>query len=283
MAGYDPRVTPARPDLAAKYLEGKVDAARFVEGTLFEVIAPQSPVRRAPAHDASLETEALMGERVTVYKDNGEGWCWGQLGSDGYVGWLPSAALAAPGAAPTDRVAVLRTLAFPGASIKLPPVEALSLGCTLAVTRREGDFAVTGAGLYLPARHLAPLAAMEKDFVAVAERFVGVPYLWGGKTSFGLDCSGLVQVALTASGIGCPRDSDMQKNGLGSAVTPASDYSNLQRGDLLFWPGHVAIARDARTMVHANGFHMATAIEPIAEAVKRIAASGAKLEAVKRL
>ena len=283
LAGYDPRVTPARPDLAAKYLEGKVDPARFVEGALCEIIAPQAPVRRAPSHDASLETEALKGERVTVYEDNGEGWCWGQLGADGYVGWLPSAVLAAPGPAPTDKVAVLRTLAFPGPSIKLPPVEALSLGCTLAVAKREGDFAITAAGLYLPARHLAPLGTVEKDFVAVAERFVGVPYLWGGKTSFGLDCSGLVQVALTASGIGCPRDSDMQKNGLGSVVMPAGDYSNLQRGDLLFWPGHVAIARDARTIIHANGFHMATAIEPIAEAVERIAASGAKLETVKRL
>jgi cell wall-associated NlpC family hydrolase len=280
MPDFDPRLTPARPDLAAKYLEGKVVAARFVEGTLREVTAPQAPVRHGPSRDAPLDTEALKGERFTVYEDNGEGWCWGQLGAAGYVGWMPSSELAAPGAAVTDKVAVLRTLAFPGPSIKLPPVEALSLGCTLAIAKREGDFAVTAAGLYLPARHIAALAVMEKDFVAVAEHFVGVPYLWGGKTSFGLDCSGLVQVSLTASGIGCPRDSDMQEQALGSTLPLDSKF---QRGDLLFWPGHVAVARDASTMVHANGFHMATAIEPIKDAIARIEKSGSKLRSVKRL
>jgi cell wall-associated NlpC family hydrolase len=276
----DPRLTPARSDLAAKYLEGKVAASRFVEGALREVIAPQAPVRRKPAHDAPLDTEALKGERVTVYETTDEGWCWGQLGSDGYVGWLPASMLAAPGAPVTDKVAVLRTLAFPGPSIKLPPVEALSLGCTLHIAKREGEFAVTAAGHYLPARHLAPLAAMEKDFVAVAERFVGVPYLWGGKTSLGLDCSGLVQVALTACGIGCPRDSDMQEGALGAAQPLDAKF---RRGDLLFWAGHVAIARDERTMVHANGFHMATAVEPIEEGAARIEKAGSKLRSVKRL
>ena len=280
MPDFDPRVTAARPDLAAKYLEGKVKSARFVEGTLREVTAPQAPIRRAPASDAPLDTEALKGERFTVYEDNGEGWCWGQLGGDGYVGWMPSEALAAPGGTTTDKVAVLRTLAFSGPSIKLPPVEALSLGVTVAIAKRESDFAVTAGGLYLPARHLAPLAGMEKDFVAVAEKFVGVPYLWGGKSSFGIDCSGLVQVSLTASGIGCPRDSDMQENALGRRL-PLD--GNFQRGDLLFWPGHVAIARDAETMIHANGFHMATAVEPIREAIARIEKSGSKLRTVKRI
>ena len=280
MTGRDPRLTPARGDLAAKYLEGKVAASRFVEGKFREVIAPQASVRRSPAHDAPLDTEALKGDRVTVYETTEEGWCWGQLVSDGYVGWLPASALGAPGAPMTDKVAVLRTLAFPGPSIKLPPVEALSLGCGVAVVRREGEFAVTAAGHYLPARHLAPLAAMEPDFVAVAERFVGVPYLWGGKTSFGIDCSGLVQVALTASGLGCPRDSDMQEGALG--VSQPLD-GGFRRGDLLFWPGHVAIACDARTLVHANGFHMATAVEPIETALARIAQAGGRLRSVKRL
>ncbi len=280
MADFDPRVTPARPDLAAKYLEGKVAAARFTEGTLREVTAPQAPVRHAPSPEAPLDTEALKGERFTVYEDNGEGWCWGQLGGDGYVGWMPSHALVAPGAAPTDKVAVLRTLAFSGPSIKLPPVEALSLGCMLAIAKREGEFAVTASGLYLPARHLASLGKMETDFITVAERFVGIPYLWGGKTSFGLDCSGLVQVSLTASGIGCPRDSDMQENALGTAITL---NSTVKRGDLLFWPGHVAIVRDNDTLIHANGFHMATAVEPIRDAVARIEKAGSRLRSVKRI
>ena len=156
----------------------------------------------APRPDAPLLTEALKGERVTIYETNGEGWAWGQLEADGYVGWLPASALAPPGAPPTHRVAALRTLVFPGPSIKLPPIEALPLGATLAVARIEDRMAVTQSGGYVPAVHLRPIGEFESDFVAVAERFLGVPYLWGGKTALGLDCSGLVQVALAACGIG---------------------------------------------------------------------------------
>ncbi|MFZ0775766.1 MAG: SH3 domain-containing protein, partial [Xanthobacteraceae bacterium] len=137
MRDFDPRVTPARADLAAKFLEGKVPAPRYVEGRVYEVIAPQAPVRQAPRHDAPLDTEALKGERVTIYDENEEGWAWGQLAADNYVGWLPLAALAAPGVPPTHKVAALRTFAFPGPSIKLPPVEAFPFGARLAVTRVE--------------------------------------------------------------------------------------------------------------------------------------------------
>jgi hypothetical protein len=277
----DPRLTPARPDLAARYLEGKVAAARFVDGVIEEVTAPAAPLRRAPRHDAALDTEALKGERVTVYERR-EGWAWGQLASDGYVGWLPEAALAAPGAVPTHKVAALRTFAFPGPSIKLPPVATLSLGAVLAVTRIAGEFAITIEGHHIPARHVAPCNRRESDFVAVAETFVGTPYLWGGKTSLGIDCSGLVQVSLTAAGIGAPRDSDMQQGALGADV-PLSEIDRLRRGDLMFWKGHVAIVRDAHSLLHANAFHMATAIEPLREAVARIAAAGSEVVAIKRL
>src|SRR5258707_11339886 len=216
----DPRLTPVRPEVAAKYLEGKVKAARFVEGQEFEVAEAIAPLRLGPFADAELSTQALKGERVTVYDRNGEGFAWGQLNSDGYVGWIPDAALAKPAASPTHKVTALRTFAFPGPSIKLPPVETLSLGAKLTVTREDGAFAVTRDGWYLPRRHLGLLDVIEKDFVAVAERFVGTPYLWGGKSSLGIDCSGLVQVSLNAAGTGCPRDSDMQPEGLARTLDP---------------------------------------------------------------
>jgi cell wall-associated NlpC family hydrolase len=283
---FDPRTTPARPGLAALHLKGKVEAARFVEGTELEVRDAQAPVRREPAPDASLDTEALHGERVTVYEENGEGWYWGQLRSDGYVGWMPANALRPPGPPPTHRVAVLRTFMFPGRSIKAPPVDALSLGSRVAAEPQEGggsgELTVLDSGFCIPTRHLAPIESREPDFVAVAERFVGVPYLWGGKTSLGLDCSGLVQIALAASGVACPRDSDMQEGALGTAL-PIDDLAGLRRGDLVFWEGHVAIVRDQGSLVHANAFHMAVAIEPVAEALRRIADAGSAITGIRRM
>lgn len=283
MPAFDPRLTPARADLAAKELAGKVKAARYVDGRVYEVIEPQAPLRGEPALDAPLATEALKGERVTIYDTNGEGWAWGQLAADGYVGWLPSNALAPAAAPPTHKVTALRTFVFPGPSIKLPPLEALPFGARLAIARMQEPFAVTRSGAYLPVQHLAPIDVNEPDFVAVAERFLGVPYLWGGKTALGLDCSGLVQVALAACGVACPRDSDMQESTLGAPVAAASGLADLHRGDLVFWPGHVAIVRDRGTFLHANAFHMAVAIEPIAEAAGRIRGAGSEITGVRRM
>lgn len=278
MSTLDPRVTPFRPDLAAKHLQGQVEAAHFVEGTSYQVIDPLAPVRRAPAHDAPLQTEALFGERVTVYETDAEGWAWGQLEADGYVGWLPLNALIAATSAPTHKISALRTFGFPAANIKTPPILWLPLGARIRVQREQPPFVVTPF-TFVPARHVAALETTEHDFVSVAERFLGTPYLWGGKSANGIDCSGLVQTALQAAGVACPRDSDMQEAALGEPAPVAQ----LRRGDLVFWKGHVAIARDATTLIHANAYHMAVAIEPTADALARINAAGSDVTSVRRV
>jgi hypothetical protein len=279
----DPRVTAARGDIAAKHLEHRVQAKRYVEGAPRQVLAPSAPVRHEPRPDALLDTEALRGEIVTIYDTTEEGWSLGQLQSDNYVGWLPTDALGPVGASPTHRVAAMRTLMFPAPSLKTTPLDGLSFGCRLAIARIDSQFAITAVNEFVPLKHLVDVNAQEQDFVSVAERFLGVPYLWGGKTSAGLDCSALVQLSLNACGAPCWRDSDMQEISYQPEVKPADDFSNLQRGDLIFWEGHVAIVRDQSTLIHANGHHMAVAIEPIADAVARNRADGIALSSVRRL
>lgn len=279
---FDPRITPARGDLAAAHLKGKVEAERFVEGVIECVIGTTAPVRRAPRHDAPLYTEALYGERVTIYEMSDEGWAWGQLESDGYVGYLPSSLLAAPGGAPTHRVRALRTFGYSMPDIKTPPVVALPFGTRVSIHRVEGKFAVTERNEFIFARHIEPIGSTDPDFVATARRFLGVPYLWGGKTSLGIDCSSLVQVALQAAGIQCPRDSDMQA-ALGAPVSFSGDASALRRGDLICWKGHIGLVADHARLLHANEFHMMVAEEPLDEAISRIAAAGLNVIGVRRL
>ncbi|HZT27430.1 MAG TPA: NlpC/P60 family protein [Pseudolabrys sp.] len=278
MVALDPRIHPFRPEIAANFLQGQVEAKRFVEGTRHQVVETSTPLRRRPSFDAGLNTEVLFGEIVTVY-DIEDGWAWGQLETDGYVGWIAAAALSAPGPAATHKVSVPRTFAFPAPDVKRPPLAALPMGARLTIASQDERFAVTESGWHIPEVHLAPLKARRSDYVATAEQFLNAPYLWGGKTSLGIDCSGLVQVALHAAGLACPRDSDMQELALGKPIAA----SEIRRGDLLFWKGHVAIARDAETLLHANAYHMAVATEDMESALNRIKAMGSEVTSIKRV
>ena len=281
MTLLDPRLHAVRADAADRALQGKVERPVYLDPVEKTVAAASTPLRREPRHDSRQDTEILHGERVKVFEETAEGWAWVQLETDGYVGWCAAEALRPVGREPTHRVAVLRTFVYPGPDLKLPPVMLISLEAAVAVLGQEGDFARTEAG-YVFSRHLRPLGSPLQDWVSLAERFAGTPYYWGGRTSLGLDCSALVQLPMLACGLACPRDSDMQEATLGSPVE-ARDPSAFERGDLVFWKGHVAIALGGGTMLHANGFHMDTVIEPAAETIARIGAAGLPVTGVRRL
>ncbi len=280
----DPRLNAYRDDLAASTLRGKVKAKRFVAGTPYNVTAASVPVRRLPATDAPLDSQALFGERVRVY-DIANGWAWGQLETDGYVGYLPVdrlSPLTEKYSDPTHRVATLRTYIYKTTNIKAPTVALISMGSLVTVKDEDRAFAVLPNGSALFARHLVPIAHNVPDYVSLACQFVGTPYLWGGRTSLGLDCSGLVFTVLRAAGIAAPRDAYMQEATLGEPVALAGDLTNLRRGDLVFWPGHVGIMKTQRTLVHACGHQMLTVTEPIRRVVKRNDALNLPLRTVRR-
>jgi cell wall-associated NlpC family hydrolase len=286
MTKHDRRLTPARFDLAADTLAGIVDAPRYVAGEPGCIIEAVAPVRVAPRADAGLDTEALFGEALTIYDQDDEGWAWVQLARDGYVGYVPSNAILTGVPRPaTHRVSALRTFIFPGPTIKDPPITWASYGSELRIVREievaGRVYGVLDNGGTVVMQHAVAIGALETDPVAIAERFLGTPYLWGGKSSLGIDCSGLVQTVYRAIGVAAPRDSDMQANDLGVAISLGP--ANWVRGDVLCWPGHVALVRDADTIIHANAHHMAVAIETTEAALARISASGTELKAVKRV
>ncbi len=287
MKPLDPRVNAFRPDLADIALRGRVTATRFVPGQELRVTAPHAPLRKAPSNDARMETEALRGERVRVFETTSDGWVWAQLVKDRYVGWIPRSDLDALGPEPTHKVAALRTFAFAEPDIKSRPLAALPLGAEVAVIGEAADqnarYALIAPKGAVVVQHLVARDAFEPDFTAVAERFLGVPYLWGGKTALGIDCSGLIQIALNAAGIASPRDTDMQESALGAPLSLEGALPPLKRGDLLFWAGHLGVMRDAETLLHANAYHMAVASEPLAAALERLGRKGRALTAAKRL
>jgi len=270
---FDTRLIPLRDGVASRALEGIASAEVYLEPKAMACAVAATGIHRAADLDSEQMDQLLFGEGFEAVEEEGP-WRWGQARRDGYVGFVLAAALAPLPPEPTHRVAALRTYAFAEPSIKARALGPYSMNSLVAVEAEDGRLAkVAGAG-WMTADHLAPIGQFENDWAGVAERFLGAPYLWGGRESVGLDCSGLVQQALYACGLACPRDTDQQA-GLGRGIGRA----DFGRGDLVFWNGHVGIGLDAPgrkggRIVHANGFHMAVAIEPLDEAISRIEAAG---------
>ncbi len=265
----DPRLNAFRPDLADERLRGQVEAERFVAGVPHQVSTPVAAVHGTPDDTASLTTQALFGEVVDVF-ETCNGWAWGQCRSDGYVGYMPADALSPDVHQPTHRVSVLSSYLYWAPGIKTQPAVPVYLNSQLRVTGSEGEFAALADGRFVWAAHVTPRQEAAGDPAGVAAQFQYVPYLWGGVTQAGVDCSGLVQMSFAACGKPCPRDSDMLQEHIGEPLL-INDLDGLQRGDLVFWKGHVGMMLDATNLIHANGHHMTTVIEPLHEAVERIA------------
>lgn len=268
----DPRITPARPDVAGNELKGKVDAASFVRGREQFVSSPFADVKREPRPSAGLLTQGLFGEKFRVLDEHGD-WAFGQMLHDGYVGYMRLANLATFAPEPTHSVSVPVSHIYPKPDIKAPVHAVIPFGAKVAATpneSRNGFSEAKGLG-WIFARHLRPLDKPEKDYLKTASRFLNAPYLWGGRTALGLDCSGFTQLALEAAGLKCPRDSDQQQRVLGRSISDVPDLKLCKRGDLVFFPGHVGFMIDDKHLLHANATHMRVTIDEVATVASWVA------------
>lgn len=287
MSTLDHRLNAYSDERADIRLRDKVAATEFVEGTTKQVAEAVAPMFRRPSKDAAIDTELLFGETVRVFEDR-DGWAWCQLDTDGYVGFVPASALSDTIKTPTHRVATLLTPLYPEPELRRPPLKMLSIGSRLTVTGaatvRDLDYAVLADGSAVAAGHLLPIGEpIDADYVSVAERFLGLPYLWAGRSAIGLDCSALVQLAIMMTGPSCPlRDSDMQEKSLGAALDLSAGLPDLRRGDLIFWNGHVGIASAPDTILHASGRTMSVVKDPAADLIERLADKGLPVTAVRR-
>ena len=271
MDKLDPRLHAYRPDLADEALRGQVEASRFVHGSLKRIVAPVAALYKVPDALSERQSECLFGEDVKVFEEK-NGFCWVQAQQDGYVGYVEQSKIGSIGNQPTHRVNVPRTFQYRDADLRSPMISPLSMGSRISVIgeaeTRGTRYAKLDNGSFVVFNHITPVSTLANDYVAIAESFIHTPYLWGGKSGLGIDCSGLVQLALMMTGRTVLRDTDMQQATIGKDIAPED---GLQRGDLVFWKGHVAIMVDSGTLIHANGASMDVRKENLDHAIERIA------------
>lgn len=281
--GLDPRITPARPDLAAADLRDRVMADRYVEGRARQVVRDGAPLTFAPKADARLESQLLYGEAFTVFEDR-DGWCWGQNQFDGYVGYVPSAALSAEVHTPTHQVAAPSLHLYSGPDMKRRTTGAISIGALVRIVDVEGGFAQLASGEWVFAKHLVDLNYFNADLVGTALKLLGTPYLWGGRSARGLDCSALLQLALLMAGERAPRDSDMLEAFAGEPVpiVDGHDFGNIEDGDMVFFPGHCGFFVHGWRFLHANAFDMEVSLHSFSDVIDRADADGAGVTSIRR-
>jgi hypothetical protein len=284
MAKLDPFLHAYREDLADVRLKDEVAAARYVEGRPAGITRGVVDLRRAPDPAARLDTQLLYGERVRVFEEAGN-WAWIQNETDGYVGYLRADALGAPVGNPTHRLRALRSFLYPEPDLKAPALDCLSIASPVKVVGTKHGYSEIAGGGWLYSKHLQPLEESSPDFVATALGFLGTPYFWGGRSSIGLDCSTLVQLSLACAGLAVRRDSYQQATTVGEALNGLPGEIALQRGDLVYSRGHVAIMLDETRVVHANAFSMNVAIEPLKDLEARVLAetAGQGFDVVRRV
>jgi len=269
----NPRLNAFRPDIADSRLKQTIPAERYVDGKPARIAVPVANLRRKPDSHSGLDTQLLLGDDVSVFEMR-EGWAWVQAARDGYVGYVNVGSLTDRHETATHVVTAPRTFVYAGADLRFPQVEALSMGSAITVVgaaeTRGTRYALLASGEAVIEKHLRPIGERSGDFVAVAGSFLNTPYLWGGASGFGIDCSGLVQLSMRMGGVAVLRDTDMQEQSIGHSLDPGSGFRNTRRGDLVFWKGHVAIMTDGENMIHANGHTMLVSHERLDDAIGRI-------------
>ncbi len=263
----DPRVTPARGDIAADWLDGFLKADKFVKPKKSVITATAANLYKNPDYRTGIETQLLYGETFDILEEKDD-WVWGQSQTDGYVGYIKAENISPEKVTPTHQVINIGAWALDEADMKSRPMKQHSFGSLVEVIDYDDKFYLLSDHTYMFAGHLRALDEPDADPVGHAFRFLGVPYLWGGRSCAGIDCSALIQLCHAQCGISMPRDADMQQKSVGKALGTDFNAVSLVPGDLIFWQGHVGMMIDARNMIHANTRAMAVSIDELSEYAK---------------